>query len=164
VNATRLASRLPGFAALMLVLPAAATAQSARLRVTGGPVRFAAPTVSDFETGYIDAPSALTYTVRGRGAARDRTARTTIISIRASSPTIHGTVPVSTLQWRRGDLSAWNPLSTVDANVESRPFVRNTTNDPWSNTIYFRLDLSYGADTPGVYSVNLIITLTATTP
>jgi hypothetical protein len=164
VIARRLTSLCVGLSAALLAFSGAAAAQSVTLKVTGKPVRFSVPTVTDFDNGFIDAQGALTYTVQGKGGNKDFTPHTTIVSIRTDSPTLNGTVPVTTLAWRRGDLGTWNPLSTTNATVESRPFVRKTTNDPWSNMIFFRLGLSYADDTPGTYSVNLVFTLTATTP
>jgi hypothetical protein len=150
--------------ALALAVPVSALGQRAQLSVTGGPVAFAAPTATDFDNGYIQAPSAVTYSVQSVGGGSKKTNHTTTVSIRATGTTLNGTVPISTLQWSRSDLSTWNPVTTSDVIVESRPFRRATLNDPWSNSMIFRLVLSYATDTPGTYSASLIITLTATTP
>jgi hypothetical protein len=150
--------------AFLVAAPVAATGQQARLTITGGPVAFAVPTVTDFDNGFIQAPSAVTYTVQSVGGGNKNTNHTTTVSIRATGSTLNGTVPIGTLEWRRSDLSTWNPVTTSNVTIESRPFRRATLNDPWSNSMVFRLALSYTTDTPGTYSASLVITLTATTP
>lgn len=146
----------------LLAVPAAVRAQ-VTLTVTGGPVSFPAPAVADFDNGYIDATGSVTYQVSGTGFNFFQS-HTTIISVRSTGATLNGTVPVSTLTWRRADLTAWNPMTTTNTQIESRTFQRFFTNDPWSNSVFFRLNLSYAGDPPGTYSTSLVITVTVTTP
>jgi hypothetical protein len=148
------------FALSLLSVPLAA---QGNLSVTGGPVAFAAPTTADFDAGFIDAGSALTYQVSLSGFYFLQN-HTSTVSIRASGSTLNGTTPIGTLTWRRGDLTTWNSLATSDVTVESRSYSRFTAQTPWSNQLFFRLNLSYSGDPPGTYSATVVITLTETTP
>jgi hypothetical protein len=42
--------------------------------------------------------------------------------------------------------------------------VRNGLNDPWSNTIFFRLLLNWTTDAPATYTADYQITLAQTVP
>lgn len=154
--------------AAALALSLASTALTAqgkvKLTVTGGPITFNAPATSDFDNGYIAAPGPVTYTVAGQGGPKNGSLHTTTIAIRATTATLNGTTPIGDLTWRRSDLATWNPLTTSNVFVETKQFSRKLTNDPWTNDLYFRLNLSYAGDPPGAYSTSLIITVTVTTP
>jgi len=93
-----------------------------------------------------------------------KTNRTTIVAIRSASASLGGGKPLSDLQWRRADLGTWNTMTTTNVTIESRTVKINTTNDPWSNTVFFRILLSWATDPPATYSANLVFTLTVTTP
>jgi hypothetical protein len=149
-------------AALLFAAPVCAGAQ-VRLTLSGAPLVFPAPTVTDYDAGFVAAPTGVGFTVDVLSGNR-RTQRTTIVSIRSSSVSLGGGKPVSDLQWRRADLATWNAMTTTDATVESRQVARNTLNDPWSNTVFFRVLLSWTGDPPGTYSAGLVFTLTVTTP
>ena len=149
-------------AALLLALPPYVGAQ-VRLTLSGAPLVFPAPAVTDYDAGFVAAPTGVGFTVDVLSGNR-RTSRTTIVSLRSSSASLGGGKPVSDLQWRRADLATWNAMTTTDATVESRQVVRNTLNDPWSNTVFFRVLLSWTGDPPGTYSAGLVFTLTVTTP
>ena len=71
---------------------------------------------------------------------------------------------IGDLRWRRSDLATWNSITLTDAQVEQRIVVRNGSNDPWSNTIFFRMILNWTTDAPGTYSANYQITLSQTVP
>jgi hypothetical protein len=68
------------------------------------------------------------------------------------------------LQWRRSDLATWNSITLIDSQVEQRVLIRGVSNDPWSNTIFFRMLLSWTTDAPATYSANYVITLSQTVP
>lgn len=144
-------------------------AQRTRLVVTGFPVNFPAPTGSDFDIGSIASATGITFTVDAlRGTTSQRTA---IVSIRCAAPCPRtGSKPVSQLSWRRADLLTWNALSTTDAVIEARPMFRGqplpASNDPWTNTLYFRFTLGWLTDPPAVTQnqYNIIMTLTVTVP
>jgi len=71
---------------------------------------------------------------------------------------------IGDLQWRRSDLATWNAITLSDAQVEQRIVINKGLNDPWSNTIFFRLKLNWTTDAPGTYSANYQITLAQTVP
>jgi hypothetical protein len=134
-------------------------AQKTILALTGGTVTFAAPTAADYDAGYLDSP-AMTFTVN----AQTGTIRTTTIMIRSTSASLGGGKPIGQLQWRRSDLAVWNSITLTDAQVEQRIQIRNGLNDPWSNTIFFRMLLNWTTDPPATYAANYVITLSQTVP
>ncbi|MGH7735558.1 MAG: hypothetical protein ACREOE_18165 [Gemmatimonadales bacterium] len=150
---------------MSVLFPRAAAAQgSVSMTVTGGPVAFAAPAAADFNAGSIASTGTLTYSVATSGGPPG-TSHTSTVSIRATTGTLGGTKPLSDLQWGRADMpGTWNGVTTSDAQVEQQTIVRKGANDPWSNSLNFRMLLSYANDVPGSYSTGLVITLTVTTP
>ena len=147
--------------ALALTLFASSlAAQKTILTVTGGTVTFPAPTAADFDAGYIDSPTGATFTVNAQTGA----SRTTTVSISSTSATLGGGKVIGELQWRRSDLAVWNSMAVTDAQVEQRVQVRNGLNDPWSNTIFFRMLLNWTTDPPATYTANYVITLSQTVP
>ena len=148
-------------AALALPVVAGRAPAQIALTITGGPATFPAPTVTDYDAGYVANPAGLAFQLGIAGAA---TNRTTTVSIRASSATLGGGKPVSDLEWRRADLGTWNQMSVSDAVIESRPVRKNTLNDPWGNTVFLRMRLTWANDAPATYTTDLVVTLTVTTP
>jgi hypothetical protein len=136
-------------------------AQRTVLTVAGGTITFPAPTAADYDAGYIDAPIGATFNVN---AQTGTASRTTTISISSTSASLGGGKAIGELQWRRSDLAVWNPMSLTDAQVEQRVQVRNGLNDPWNNTIFFRMLLNWTADPPATYTANYVITLSQTVP
>lgn len=150
--------------AVAMLVPAVLLAQGReRLRITGAPVSFPAPTVTDYNNGFLPAGGTLTYTVSGTGGGNG-ISHTSTVSVRATTGTLGGTKAITDLQWRRADLSTWNPMTTTAAQIEQRLIVRRGANDPWSNQIFLRMLLSYANDGPGTHSATLVFTLTITTP
>lgn len=145
--------------ALALAEPGAAQVD---ITLTGAPNVFPAPTVADYDAGVVSNPTGITFTINVSGGAAAN--RTTIVSVRSSAASLGGGKPLSDLQWRRADLATWNTMTTTDATIESRPVRKNNLNDPWSNTVFFRMLLSWTGDLPGTYSAGLVFTLTVTTP
>jgi hypothetical protein len=145
--------------------PAPASGQQTRLTVTGFPIVFSQPTADDFDAGSIASGNPITFTIDARTGGT--TQRTTTVSIRCASPCpAQGNKPVNTLQWRRADLATWSALTTTDASIEARLVFRNGTNDPWSNSVFFRFLLDWVGD-PGsgaLQQYNIIMTLTVTLP
>jgi hypothetical protein len=155
-------SRVSPIAAVfaLVLFAAPLTAQKTDIAVTGGTVTFPAPTVTDFVNGYVDATAGVTFTIN----ATTGTSRTTTVSVRSTSANLGGGKLIGDLQWRRSDLATWNSISLTDAQVEQRIVIRNSLNDPWSNTIFFRMVLTWATDAPGTYSGNYVITLSQTVP
>ena len=138
-------------------------AAQVRMTLTQTPNVFPAPAVADYNAGLIANPTGIVFTVDVRSGPAG-TQRTTTVSVRSSSATLGGGKVLSDLQWRRADLATWNAMTTVNATIESRPVRRNNLNDPWSNTVFFRMLLSWATDAPATYSAGLVFTLTLTTP
>jgi hypothetical protein len=150
-----------GAALLALALAASPlTAQKSILTLAAGAVTFTAPTAADYVAGHVDAPTGVTFTINAQTGA----SRTTTIAIRSSSANLGGGKVLGDLQWRRSDLATWNTITLTDAQVEQRIVVRGTLNDPWTNTIFFRMILSWTTDAPATYSANYVITLSQTVP
>lgn len=148
---------------LVLVLASAAPARTqTSLTLTQTPNVFPAPVVADYDAGVVLNPTAIVYTIAVTGGpAADRTST---VSLHASAASLGGGKPLSDLEWRRADLATWNAVTTSDVTVESRPIRKNKTNDPWSNSLFLRMHLSWTGDPPASYSTGLVFTLTVTTP
>jgi hypothetical protein len=135
-------------------------AQKTILTVAGGTINFAAPTAADYIAGFINSATGATFTLNAQTGA----SRTTTVSIRSLSASLGNGKVIGDLQWRRSDLATWNSITLTDAQVEQRVQVRNGLNDPWSNTIFFRMVLTWTTDAPATYSGNYQITLSQTVP
>ena len=150
-------------AAISLVLVLFASplaAQKTILTVAGGTITFAAPTAADYIAGFINSATGVTFTLSAQTGA----SRTTTISIRSISASLGSGKVIGDLEWRRSDLATWNSISLTDAQVEQRVMVRTGLNDPWSNTMFFRLILNWTTDAPATYTANYQITLSQTVP
>jgi hypothetical protein len=150
-------------AAISLALALVASplaAQKTILTVTGGTITFPAPTAADYIAGFVNSSGGATFTTNAQTGA----SRTTTISIRSTSANLGNGKMIGDLQWRRSDLATWNSISLTDAQVEQRIVVRNGLNDPWNNTIFFRMVLNWTADSPATYTANYEITLSQTVP
>jgi hypothetical protein len=135
-------------------------AQKTNLTLAGGTVTFAAPTAADYTAGFINAATGVTFNLNAQTGA----SRTTTISIRSTSASLGNGKVIGDLQWRRSDLATWNSITLTDAQVEQRVQVRNGLNDPWSNTIFFRMVLTWTTDAPATYSATYQVTLSQTVP
>ena len=150
---------------LLPSLPGTAQAQKLTMTLTAGfPVAFPTVTEADYDAGSVTATTPLGFTLDLLGGGGGGTSRTGILSIRATTATMGGTKPIGDLQWRRSDLGTWNSLTTTNVVVESHTMIRNSTNDPWSNSIVFRTLLSWTADGPATYTPTIVVTATLTTP
>jgi hypothetical protein len=156
-------------ALVLACTPASLVAQGAiknRMTLSTTTITFPTVTEADYDAGFIAASSPLTITFDASkaGGAASGVQRTSIISVRATAATMGGTKAIGDLLWRRSDLSTWNSVSTTDATIESRQFVFNGLNDPWTTTVLFRTTLNWATDVPATYSAPLTFTLTITTP
>jgi hypothetical protein len=145
-------------ALVLVAFPLAA--QKTTLTLASATVTFPAPTAADFINGFVDAPTGMTFTINATQGA----SRTTTVSIRSISANLGGGKVIADLQWRRSDLATWNSITLTDAQVEQRVQVRNGLNDPWNNTIFFRMVLNWATDAPATYSGTYQITLSQTVP
>ena len=131
-------------------------------------IPFVAATEADYDAGAMSAtaPITITFDSRKNGGNQPNVQRTSTISIRATSATLGGTKPISDLQWQRNGTTpgGWTGLTTSNAVVESRQYVYNGLNDPWSTTVYFRTVLNWANDPPASDAATVEFTLTVTTP
>jgi len=153
-----LTSAAVSLALVLFAFPLAA--QKTTLTLTNGAVTFPAPTAADYINGYVDAPTGVTFTINSVNGLQ----RTTTISIRSTSANLGGGKVIADLEWRRSDLATWNSVTLTDAQVEQRIVINKGLNDPWSNTIFFRMVLNWTTDAPATYSANYQITLSQTVP
>jgi len=149
--------------ALALAAATAAAQGNPRTALTlaGGTITFPAPTANDYVAGFVNSSSGVTFTV---DATTGNQSHTTTILIHATSASLGGGKVIGDLQWRRSDLTTWTSIAPAAAQVEQRVQVRNGLNDPWSNTIFFRLLLNWTTDAPATYTAAYQITLSQTVP
>jgi hypothetical protein len=145
------------------LIAAPLTAQNPKTDLTlgGATVTFPAPTATDYINGYVYSTSGVTYTV---DATNGTISHTTTVLIRATSANLGSGKPITDLEWRRADLATWSPIPTTDTQVEQKIMIRSVLNDPWSNTIFFRMKLSWTSDAPATYTANYQLTLSQTVP
>ena len=139
------------------------TAQNPKTSLTlgGGTVTFPAPTATDYINGYVYSTSGVTYTLN---ATNGNASHTTTVLISATSADLGNGKALTDLEWRRSDLATWNTMPTTNTQVEQKIMIKGGLNDPWSNTIFFRMKLSWTADPPATYTANYQITLSQTVP
>ena len=148
--------------ALMLVAaPLSAQNPKTQLTLGGGTITFPAPTATDYINGYVYSATGVTYTADATNGSQSHTST---ISIRATSANLGGSKALGDLEWRRSDLAAWNTIGSTDAQVEQKVMIRGLLNDPWGNTVFFRMKLSWTADPPATYAANYQVTLSQTVP
>ena len=135
-------------------------AQKTSLTLGNATVTFPAPTATDYINGFVDAATGVTFTINSTNGLQ----RTTTVSIRSTSASLGGGKVIGDLEWRRSDLATWNSVTLTDAQIEQRIVVNKGLNDPWGNTIFFRMKLAWTTDAPGTYSANYQLTLSQTVP
>lgn len=156
------AVRLAMSFALLAMGAVSADAQNPKTVLTlTSTVVFPAPTANDYAAGFVNSTAGATFTV---DATLGNEAHTTTVLIRSLSANLGGSKALADLQWRRSDLATWTSISVANVEVEQRPQVRNILNDPWSNTIFFRMLLNWTTDPPGTYGANYQLTLSQTVP
>lgn len=134
-------------AALLLSAPLGAQGnRRTTVTVTGLPLSVTQTTTTDFDAGSVAIGSiSIAVDLTTNTGAGGFSPRVTAVNIRCG-PTCTGNF--ARIQWRRADLGTWNPLTTSFVNIETRTATFNGTNDPWSNTVFFRYQLAYASDPP----------------
>src|SRR4029078_2132280 len=148
---------------IAIALVAAASplaAQKTSLTVTGGTITFPAPTAADYIAGFVNSTTGVTFTINSTNGVK----RTTTVSIRYTCASVGNGKVLGDLQWRRSDLATWSSITQTNAQVEQRIVVNKGLNDPWSNTVFFRMLLNWTSDAPATYTANYQITLSQTVP
>jgi hypothetical protein len=135
-------------------------AQKTILTLTGATITFNAPTAADYIAGYIDSPTGVTFTLNAQNGGN----RTVTAWVRSTSASLGGGKAIGELQWRRSDLAVWNSMTLTDVQVQQQVMAKGSANDPWSNTIFFRMLLNWTTDPPGTYSGDYQVTLSQTVP
>ena len=148
-------------ALVLFASPIVAQNPRTSLTLAGGTISFPAPTAADFVNGFVNSTTGVTFTL---DASAGNQSHTTTVLIRSTSANLGNGKIIGDLQWRRSDLATWNSITVTDAQVEQRVQVRNGLNDPWGNTIYFRMILNWTTDSPATYTANYQITLSQTVP
>lgn len=136
------------------------SAQTTRLTLGNTSITIATPTATDYAAGFKESAIGTTYTVDARSGG----SRTVSVRIRAGCSDLGNSKPLSELQWRRADLPTWTSITNSDVLVEQRVQVFNGANDPWTNTIYYRVLLFWATDEPNSYQCDPKITITQTVP
>lgn len=163
---------LLGWLALMAPLaqaqggPPPGVGRRTAISITGLPVTIANISAADFDAGFRVLGTA-TFTVDATSNNPAFSPRNTTVAVRCFSPCpATGTLAPTGLQWRRGDLGTWIPLTTTLALVETRTVTFGGANDPWSNTIQFRyvLDWATTAPTTAPTTFNVELELTVAAP
>jgi hypothetical protein len=131
-------------------------AQTTTLALSGNVITFPAPTATDYNNGFVYSSGVL-FTVDATSDAGQ--AMMTTVAIKSTSANLGNGKVLADLQWRRSDLATWNSITLANVNVEARSQTYNGANDPWSNTIFFRMKLSWTADPPAAHTANYTITL-----
>lgn len=134
-----------------------------RMTLSGTTIAFPTPTETDYDNGSVAATTSIiaTFDASKAGGPSSGTQRTSTISI---SGTTAGTKAIGDFQWQRSGTSTWTSITASDATVESRQFVFNGLNDPWTTTVLFRALLNWSTDVPGTYTATIVFKLTVTTP
>jgi hypothetical protein len=141
----------------LFLLASPLTAQTTTLNLGGNIITFPAPTAADYAAGFVNSATGVLFTVDATSDSGQP--NITTVAIKSTSANLGNGKLLADLQWRRSDLATWNSITLANVNVESRSQTFNGANDPWSNTIFFRMKLSWTTDAPAVYTANYTITL-----
>lgn len=129
-----------------------------RLQLSAGSTTLTAPTTADFDAGF-NATTGPTLTVSANASWT--------LSLRASSPvwTAVNTAPgaparidkpAGDLNWSLASSGAFSALTTTDATMLTGAATANS-----GTTLYFRTLYDWTLDTPGNYSLSVVLTLTS---
>ncbi len=157
----RLSGMITAIFVVVMLFALPLEAQKTTFTVTGSTISFPAPTAADYVAGWINSSSGVTFTVAQNTTLKSRT---TIVSILSVANSLGNGKAIGDLQWQRADLATWNSITLTNVQVEQRVLVPGGANDPWSNTINFRLLLNWATDAPATYTASYQITLTQTVP
>lgn len=115
------------------------------------------PTGADYNAGFNSTPGPLLtvsanqpWTVHVRAAALFWSATNTGGSV------ARATKPAADLKWSTASSGPFTPLSTTDITVNS-----GAAGGGINTTLYFQTVYNWTLDTPGIYSLSLLLTLTA---
>lgn len=129
-----------------------------RLQMSAGSTALTPPTTDDFDAGF-NATTGPTLTVSANApwTLQIRSASTTWTASN-TSPTVPARTnkPPSDLHWSLGSNGSFVALTTSDANL-----VTGAATASNATTLYFQTLYNWAQDTPGNYSLSIVLTLTA---
>lgn len=129
-----------------------------RLQVSAGSTPLTAPTPADFDAGF-NATSGPTFTVSANApwtlSLRASSALWTAANTSPGAPA-RTTKPASDLKWSTASNGTFTAMSTTDATLVSGAATPGSATNLFFETLY-----SWTLDTPGNYSLTVVLTLTA---
>lgn len=129
-----------------------------RLQVSAGSTALTAPTPADFDAGQ-NSTTGPTLTVSANSAwTLALHASNAVWTATNTSPGAPARVnkPAGDLKWSTSAGGPFNALTTTDASLVSGPATAAN-----ATTLYFQTLYNWTSDTPGIYSLAIVLTLTA---
>lgn len=129
-----------------------------RLQMSAGSTSLTAPTTADFDAGFnastgptltVSANAAWTLNIRAASAIWTGTNTTTGVAARTNKP-------AADLKWSTSAGGSFSALSATDASL-----VNGTATASSATTLYFQTVYNWALDTPGAYSLSIVLTLTS---
>ncbi len=134
------------------------TSRVVRLQMSAGSTALTAPTPADFDAG-LNATTGPTVTVSANAAwtlsLRAAAATWTATNTSPGAPA-RTTKPAADLKWSTASNGSFSALTTSDANL-----VTGSATASNATTLYFQTLYSWTLDTPGNYSMSVVLTLTS---
>ena len=129
-----------------------------RLQMTAGATALTAPTPTDFDAGF-NATTGPTLTVSANAAwtlsLRSSATFWTATNTSPGAPA-RTTKPAGDLRWGTASGGPFSALTTTDVNL-----VTGAATASSATTLYFQTLYDWTLDTPGIYSLSIVLTLTA---
>jgi hypothetical protein len=129
-----------------------------RLQMTAGSTSLTAPTTADFDAGFnVTTGPTMTISANAPWALLVRSAATfwTAANTSPSAPA-RTTKPAGDLKWSTASNGTFNALTTGDVTL-----VGGVATASSATTLYFQTLYDWSLDTPGNYSLSVVLTLTA---
>jgi hypothetical protein len=129
-----------------------------RLQMSAGSTSLTAPTTTDFDAGFnsttgptltVSANAPWTLNIRAASAVWTATNTSPGVAARANKP-------AGDLKWSTASGGAFTALSASDANL-----VNGSATASNATTLYFQTLYDWTLDTPGNYSLSIVLTLTS---
>ncbi len=134
------------------------TGRVVRLQVNAGSTSLAAPTPADFDAGY-NSTTGPTLTVSANAPwmlqVRASSASWTAVNTSPGAPA-RTNKPAADLKWGTSAAGPFSALNTSDATLVSGSATASN-----ATTLYFQTLYNWTSDTPGSYSLTVVLTLTA---
>jgi hypothetical protein len=129
-----------------------------RLQMSAGSTALTAPTPSDFDAGF-NATTGPTLTISANAAwvlhIRSSTATWSATTTSPGAPA-RANKPAADLKWATATNGTYAALTTSDANLVSGAATASS-----GTTLFFQTAYNWTLDTPGNYSLSIVLTLTS---